>query len=631
MDASFTQPIEQRADGGKLRRERSPVVGALVCWQRLVDVGAALVLTADARLDHALVALPPLLDRLTRPHRILEVLDAETKGVLCGDQLAARRLRDLLAAIAHSYPELIGSTVRAQARIEGQELRPHVGKRARIGDDGMLVQDRDAQLGDANILDLYRRNNMEDAETIDQHSPHTDAHDATLDFDGVVRLATAAALATRSGPPAELDAALDVVTGLVMLTSAADSLARGLEHGGASGVAEEFNILRLLGHWVTFAPPPMRVMSGNLAMPDGGFPGLPGKGMPSLPGGPRGPEDIPGLAKKTIDRLRERRHWDPELWDSGVPWRTIVGLDPVEVIDRAEIRRIRCLLALEHALMLRQEPPPQAPARVVWYDTIAIITPPTACPGERIFIQGGDFGAPDTGIGVLLPMADGSYAFEVQAADWTQDTITITLSPGIISGPVGLVSLTYVRAYDNWANRMNELAKAIIENAECARTKAPDVTYVPLFRTCLPDRAANHLPTTPADLAAAPLRTWHTGQDIDSVDVVETLLDHIDDQHYCKFSEWLFPWEDDCPDNDGAVWVGILPRDPVIGLTRRLSIFNLPVVRSTVIVSTSKETCVSRQRQLRRASRRRCEAETLSFASVLPSFAPAITPGCFGL
>jgi hypothetical protein len=43
------------------------------------------------------------------------------------------------------------------------------------------------------------------------------------------------------------------------------------------------------------------------------------------------------------------------------------------------------------------------------------------------------------------------------------------------------------------------------------------------------------------------------------MDGLSTLLGHLDDQHDCSPSEWLLPWEDECPDADGAVWLGILP------------------------------------------------------------------------
>ena len=190
--------------------------------------------------------------------------------------------------------------------------------------------------------------------------------------------------------------------------------------------------------------------------------------------------------KQVIDRLRDGQRWDPEIWDAFVPWRVIVGLPPVEVIDRDEIGRYGCLLALIRALKLRQEPPPPRPELVVW-------SPNSGCAGDRIVINGIGFGAPDVDIGVLLPMADGCQAFAVPAGDWTPTAITVTLPAGIASGRVGLVDLGYVRAYDEWATRMNELTKSIIENAKCSRSKAPDVAYVPPFRVCAPLTPVNRL------------------------------------------------------------------------------------------------------------------------------------------
>jgi hypothetical protein len=425
---------------------------ALVRWQRLADVGVALVVTGDGPVELALDVLRSLLDRLTRPHRLLEQLDADVDGVLAGDTLAAGRLRDRLGILASSCPELIGSRARAQVIVEASGPDHHMDR-------------------------------------VDEHRD-----ESTVSFDLLVCLGTAAAMATIDYPEAALDAALDVVLGLAMLTSAADQLVKGLASGGPPGAAEALNTLRLLGHWAAVTPALMQTMSGGLGgIPGGGLGGIPGGGLGGIPGGPRDPDEIIGFVHEVVDRLRDRRRWDPEIWDTVVPWREIVGLPPVEVIDRDEIRRYGCLIALIQALKLRQEPPPPRPALVVWSDAITGLTPNSGCAGDRIVITGIRFGAPDVDVGVLLPMADGCQAFAVPAADWTPTAITVTLPVGIASGPVGLVDLGYVRAYDEWAMRMNELTKSIIENAKCSRSKAPDVAYVPLFRTCAPLTPVNHL------------------------------------------------------------------------------------------------------------------------------------------
>jgi len=70
-------------------------------------------------------------------------------------------------------------------------------------------------------------------------------------------------------------------------------------------------------------------------------------------------------------------------------------------------------------------------------------------------------------------------------------------------------------------------------------------------------RAFDYLPTPPTDIDSAWLATWQSGADLNTKDGVAELLGHLDDQHDCALSEWLFPWEEDCPDADGAVWAGI--------------------------------------------------------------------------
>ena len=101
-------------------------------------------------------------------------------------------------------------------------------------------------------------------------------------------------------------------------------------------------------------------------------------------------------------------------------------------------------------------------------------------------------------------------------------------------------------------------------------------------------RGFDLLPTIPTHLAPARVATWHTSVNIDTHDGINDLLGHIDDQHDCTFSEWLFPWEDECPDDDGAVWVGILPRPgSPAGLAQGHQAFNIN--RNTVIVGPVQE------------------------------------------
>jgi len=95
-------------------------------------------------------------------------------------------------------------------------------------------------------------------------------------------------------------------------------------------------------------------------------------------------------------------------------------------------------------------------------------------------------------------------------------------------------------------------------------------------------RAFDLLPTPPTDIGPARVPLWHTGQDLNTENGVETLLGHIDDQHDCTFSEWLFLWEEDCPDDDGAVWVAIVNGPLWGGKAQGFDFFT--VSRNTVVV-----------------------------------------------
>ena len=72
-------------------------------------------------------------------------------------------------------------------------------------------------------------------------------------------------------------------------------------------------------------------------------------------------------------------------------------------------------------------------------------------------------------------------------------------------------------------------------------------------------RALELLPSPPLDLGPSWLDVWNTGQDLTNLEGKEKLLDHLTDAHNCADSEFLFPWEDDCPDDDGALWLGVVP------------------------------------------------------------------------
>jgi hypothetical protein len=99
-------------------------------------------------------------------------------------------------------------------------------------------------------------------------------------------------------------------------------------------------------------------------------------------------------------------------------------------------------------------------------------------------------------------------------------------------------------------------------------------------------RAFDLLPTPVSDIAPARRPTWHTGQNINTREGLTALLGHIDDQHDCTLSEALFPWEDECPDDDGAVWLAITAITGWGGLTEPWQAFDTS--RNTVVTSTDR-------------------------------------------
>ncbi|WP_207481760.1 IPT/TIG domain-containing protein [Arenibaculum pallidiluteum] len=101
-------------------------------------------------------------------------------------------------------------------------------------------------------------------------------------------------------------------------------------------------------------------------------------------------------------------------------------------------------------------------------------------------------------------------------------------------------------------------------------------------------RALDLLPTPATDIAPAWLPTWTTGVDLGSWDGRFELLDQLDDQHDCSPSEWLFPWEDECPDDDDAVWIGLTPLIPLKGAAQGLKVFGTS--RNTVIADDTSDT-----------------------------------------
>jgi hypothetical protein len=128
--------------------------------------------------------------------------------------------------------------------------------------------------------------------------------------------------------------------------------------------------------------------------------------------------------------------------------------------------------------------------------------------------------------------------------------------------------------------------------------KAPfKVRYVRVTRagtTLISDAAAREVilrafdlfATPPTDIAPARVDVWNTSRDWDTRDGIVDLLDDLDDQHDCTLSEAIFPWEDDCPDADGAVWAGVASRSIWGGMAQGYRVFGTS--RNTAVFSPDR-------------------------------------------
>lgn len=425
-------------------------VEGLVRWQQIVKVVEALIVLAEGDITVTRRVTGALLECLTLPHRLLEQLEACVDGVIAGDPVASAQLAQRLHVLVQGATALRGS---------------HKNLAAELDRLSALSTDEDEQ----------------------------DKNEQSLSFLSLTRLGMAATIATMQHGVDSLDSVLDLVLGLALGTASTNRLLRGLATHGAAGVAEALHQLRLFGAFPVPLPT-MRTMGAMPGLTPVGVPGgMPGGGPSGIPGLPKGSGNIPELAEELVARLRNPGRWNPEEWDHAPDWREIVGFPKPEMIDVGEINRIRCLLVLINALKLREEPPPPRQGRVVWADSITSVTASGACPGDQLVLRGGDFGSPSADRGVMLPLLEGCRAFAVPAENWTPTSITVILPPTIASGTVGLVDLSYVRVYNEWANRMNELMQQIIKNAKCSGSKVPDIQLINPFDECAPQTPVNWL------------------------------------------------------------------------------------------------------------------------------------------
>lgn len=429
------------------RGTRIPPAAALappVRWSGIAPMVRAL--DATARGDDAARALGVLMMGLTQPLRELETLTALASRSLAGDAHASADLRSRLASIAARSP-----AVRAY--------------------DERLVAFVDDDCGCAHMRRV---------------DAPAEREDATLDESALVSLLLAVARAHADCSACARDDALASLIGIAAAATTIAGLVDAHRSGGPDALLADLDRLAA-AQALDWVGTPMRTLSGGMP---GGFqmPGMPGgPGLPGVPGIP-GLPDIGDLWPRGVDEilgwLKKPRRWDPEYLDHAYPW----WRDPVRYIDPKTTRWIRCLMEVRRLLAERAKiAPPARPDPAVWITGITSITAGGACSGDRLVIRGS--GLLVGGAVLLLPFAEGCRPVPVAPQDWTDTSVTVTLPPGVISGPIGFGDGAWIAAYDAWAAEQNKLASEI-SRFWCYRSRLP---WVPRFHECPPDLGINRL------------------------------------------------------------------------------------------------------------------------------------------
>lgn len=295
-------------------------------------------------------------------------------------------------------------------------------------------------------------------------SPPSELGEPILRFEAVSELLVAAAKLCSNGSGASR--AVLAVLGLLASAATLERLRSAHAQRGPEGLVDELNWLAGTRFVREGEPPVMRTMMGGMpgapGLPTGGQPGLggglppglslpPGLGRPPAgPGGvipPSGPPDggLPDFLGTWLKKLREKRWWDPEIWDH----RPIIGPPSYDY------RTLRCAIALGKLVAARLAKPAR-PAKVVWSDNITAIHAPNPCAGALLRIEGHGFGKPrPPNIGLMLPLGGECTPWDFTSGTWTDTRIEITMPVNITSGPIGFVDLSYVAAYNAWADAVN--------------------------------------------------------------------------------------------------------------------------------------------------------------------------------
>ncbi|SDY88869.1 hypothetical protein [Nitrosomonas sp. Nm58] len=184
----------------------------------------------------------------------------------------------------------------------------------------------------------------------------------------------------------------------------------------------------------------------------------------------------------------------------------------------------------------------------------------------------------DNTLNFLIPAALATGSKRIRIKAWSVDEIE-TPPVGVKTRPVTYTFSHHINWIDKVPFKVRYVRISDRSGSELSDQQAREVIL----------RAFDLLATPPTDIAPARVPTWHTSLDLSTKDGISDLLGHIDDQHDCSlseviFSDAIFPWgwEDECPDSDGAVWVGITPRSEWGGMAQGFRPFDES--RNTAIV-----------------------------------------------
>ncbi|WP_377155060.1 hypothetical protein ACFJIX_23330 [Roseateles sp. UC29_93] len=191
---------------------------------------------------------------------------------------------------------------------------------------------------------------------------------------------------------------------------------------------------------------------------------------------------------RIIAELRHPKYWDREYWRPFAPFER----DPVIDYPPGWLALLACTREVARRLAARAAlPPPPRPARVTWAQGITAVEQHGFCVGDRIIIRGSGFAAIRNTAVLLLPFNDGCRAVSVAGSDWTDTAITVTLPPGIASGPIGFADASFIASYDTWKAEQDRLLQEL-KAFSCYPMFTPAAVAAP-FRDCPPDLEINRL------------------------------------------------------------------------------------------------------------------------------------------